>query len=137
MEAISVFAIMASVVVNSVLGSIWYGPLFGRRWMLATGRNPSDPIQTEVMKKDMPSAMASMFIFSLVTAIILSILTYRYSGNVQSILVLALMLWLGFSLPLKVNDVFFGGRSKELLWIDSLWSLLSIVVTALIVGLWR
>ncbi len=37
MPAVSLSATLAATVLGFVLGALWYGPLFGRRWMAAVG----------------------------------------------------------------------------------------------------
>ena len=42
MPAVSLLATLAATIAGFVLGALWYGPLFGRRWMSAVGRTQGD-----------------------------------------------------------------------------------------------
>ncbi len=50
METISInyFAIVVGAVLSMVIGTIWYGPLFGRKWGEIVGVDMND---VEAMKK--------------------------------------------------------------------------------------
>jgi hypothetical protein len=37
MPAVSILATLVATLLGFVLGALWYGPLFGRRWMVAVG----------------------------------------------------------------------------------------------------
>lgn len=39
---INYYAVVASSVLAMVVGAIWYGPLFGKKWLEITGANTSD-----------------------------------------------------------------------------------------------
>ena len=42
MPAVSLLATLVATVLGFVLGALWYGPLFGKRWMAAVGMTPED-----------------------------------------------------------------------------------------------
>jgi hypothetical protein len=42
MPAVSLLATLAATIAGFVLGALWYGPLFGKRWMSAVGLNQED-----------------------------------------------------------------------------------------------
>ena len=42
MPAVSLFATLAATIAGFVLGALWYGPLFGKRWMSAVGLTQED-----------------------------------------------------------------------------------------------
>ena len=42
MPAVSLLATVVATVLGFVLGALWYGPLFGRRWMAAVGMTPEE-----------------------------------------------------------------------------------------------
>ena len=52
MPAVSLLATLVATVLGFVLGAIWYGPLFGKRWLAAVGmtleeiRKDSSPAKT-------------------------------------------------------------------------------------------
>ena len=42
MPAVSLLATLAATIAGFVLGALWYGPLFGKRWMSAVGPTHED-----------------------------------------------------------------------------------------------
>ena len=42
MPAVSLLATLAATIAGFVLGALWYGPLFGKRWMSAVGLTQED-----------------------------------------------------------------------------------------------
>ncbi|MCW5725358.1 MAG: DUF1761 domain-containing protein [Maricaulaceae bacterium] len=75
------------------VGFVWYGPLFGKKWMALNGF-------TEESFKDanMAATMGKGFANALVTAAILAlILTKLEAGALTSALLKSFILWLGFS----------------------------------------
>jgi hypothetical protein len=49
--AVNFWAVLASAVASMVIGSIWYGPLFGKMFMQAMGMDQWSPEKREAMKK--------------------------------------------------------------------------------------
>lgn len=48
---INYWAVLACGVISMVAGAIWYGPLFGRKWMEIIGANPDDIEARKKMQK--------------------------------------------------------------------------------------
>lgn len=130
-------AIVLAAVSSMVVGSIWYMPsVFGKAWMKYTGikmdRNPDT--------KKMISMYSMTFLASLLTAFILAHVTYLahhfYNGTFLSdALTTGFWLWLGFTAArLLVHDIF-EYRRKKLTLINAGHELVTIMVMALIIGL--
>lgn len=128
-----------AAIVSMGLGFVWYSPfVLGKRFMKESGM--TQEVMDEYMKnggrQKMAKTYALVFLFSVVTAIILSGLFY-------SLLVVGLwgyifagcLLWLGFSFPVALNHVLFGKDSVALMAITSGYQLVSLIVTSLIVGI--
>jgi TRAP-type C4-dicarboxylate transport system permease small subunit len=77
---VNYLAILVCGLVSMVLGSLWYGPLFGKPWMAMIGIKKPD-VMTPAIKKMMAKSYSIMFIGSLLMAFILgNILAYGGGG---------------------------------------------------------
>lgn len=66
-------AVLVCGVAALVIGSIWYGPLFGKAWMKIMGVENMSEEQKQAMKKGMWMMYLSQFILSLITAGVLAV----------------------------------------------------------------
>ncbi|MDD5069000.1 MAG: DUF1761 domain-containing protein [Candidatus Pacebacteria bacterium] len=134
---INYWAVLVSAVASMVVGSIWYGPLFGKKYMQAMGMDSWSPEQREKMKKSMTLSYVGQFVASLVMFFVLawyigtSIHTGLY-GGVEN----AFGVWIGFVVPLKLGDVLWGGK-KSLFWIGIGGMLVTLLVAGAIIGVWQ
>ncbi len=119
-----------------VIGSIWYGPLFGKKFMAAMGMDKWTPEQQAAMKKKMWMSYAGQFIASLVmfyvlAGIIVGFAQIGWANGAMS----GFIMWFGFVLPVKVGDVLWGGN-KTLFWLESLNMLVTLLAAGAIIGAW-
>ena len=113
MQDINWVALIAAGVASMVVGFIWYGPLFGKVWMKLSGLK-------EMGDKDkMPMNYIIMFVGSLVTAYVLSVL--------GASLMTAFWVWLGFQATLLLHSVLFEGKSWNLYFLDAGHQLVSLL----------
>lgn len=76
---ISWVAVAISTVTGFLIGGVWYGPLFGRAWVAAMGKDPTamdDPERKQELMDEFGSpaqAMSISFVSQLVTAIVMSL----------------------------------------------------------------
>lgn len=130
-------AVLLAAISTMVVGSIWYGPLFGKVWAkLAKVKN--DP-NFKGMK--MLLTYFGAFIGSGVTATVLAIFTVivsNYFGGdfLKTALWTGLILWAGFTAArIHMHDSF-EGRRKKLTLLTVAHELVTIEVMALIIGVW-
>ena len=94
---INYWAVLVAAVVSMVIGSIWYGPLFGTLFMKEMGMNAWSPEKKAEMKKSMGRAYALQFIGSLVMFLVLAwYIVTCFQASLYSGLAIAFGLWLGF-----------------------------------------
>ena len=134
---INIWAVLVSAVASMVIGSIWFGPLFGKIFMSAIGMDKWTPEEQEKMKKAMAVTYISQFIASIVMFYILG---YFMVGLGQMSLIgglkTALLVWIGFVVPLKLADSLWGGK-MILFWLNIGNMLLTLLATGAIIGLWK
>lgn len=132
-------AIILATLSTMVVGSIWYSPnVFGRRWQkLARIKGQGE----NVTPKEMALIYGGAFLGSLITVIILAIGAFIVAdftgwGFLEATLVAAVVGWLGFTIArINMHDSF-EGRPKELTFMTGAFELVTILVVALIIGVW-
>lgn len=137
--SVNFLAVLVAAIATMVIGFIWYAPnVFGRLWSRALGKDPDNKEQMDRMRKSAGPAYVMVLIGSLVTAAVMGVFinTMGLSG-VMSGLAAGFLAWLGFSAPLKIASVMFGGQGKDLIWIDGMNSLVNFLVTGAILAAWK
>ena len=134
---VNILAVLLSAVASMVVGSLWYGPFFGKAFIAAMGWDKLSQEQRDAMKKSMYLTYFWQFVASVVMFYVLAWLMNGLQqttvmGGLQS----AFMIWLGFILPLKLGDVLWGGK-KILFWIGVSNSLVTVLIGGVILGMWR
>lgn len=125
-------AVIGAAIVAFVIGAIWYGPLFGKRWAALHGIDAS-------MTGGPPLApiLAASFVMSLVSATALAALTTAFAADVVTAAFVGGLVWVASALVAKVNDLLFAREPAGLFYIDSIGHLITLVVMAVIVSTFR
>ena len=134
---VNFWAVLVSAIASMVIGSIWYGPLFGKKFMKAMEMDKMSAEKQAQMKKAMGMMYFAQFIASLVMFYVLA----RFIGgsgvlSVHIGLMTALWVWIGFVVPLKFGDSLWGGK-MTLFWIGVSNMLVTLLVSGAIIGAWR
>jgi hypothetical protein len=134
---INYWAVLVSAIVSVIIGSIWYGPLFGRMFIHEMGMDQWSPEKQMEMKKSMTKAYVLQFIASLVMFFVLAwyIVNSMHKGMFGGV-ANALGLWLGFVVPLALGNAIWGGKYK-MFWLNIGNMLITLLVTGAIIGAWR
>lgn len=138
---VNYMAIAVAAVANMVLGSLWFGPLFGKQWMAASGITRER--MEEAKKRGMAANYVLMFIGSLFTAYILShivIFAHAYPyleiPNMWLGLSAGFLSWVGFVAPVTIGVVLWDGKSWMHWLITYSFHLAGLLIMALILALW-
>jgi len=96
METITVnyWAIASGAVVSMVIGASWYGPLFGKKWMVIIGVNSADLVAKKNMQKSAGPLYLVQFILTLFQVLILAhlIADTKLAGGLER----SLCIWTAF-----------------------------------------
>jgi uncharacterized membrane protein len=132
--AINYWAVIVCAVANMVIGSLWYGPIFGRPWRKLMG------ITDESMKeggKGMGARYAALAVASLVMAFILALFVQMaLVVDVMGALQLAFWLWLGFIATVMLGTVLWEQKPVRLYILNIAYYLVTLSVQALILTYW-
>lgn len=122
MIAINYFAIVVAALAAMAVGWAWYSPLlFGKR------------------RERMPVGETLLeFVTVLVTVYVIDLLVVVFGAHsARAALLLALVVWLGFYVTQQLSEVLWEQKPFKLFLIATGQRLLSLVLAALILGLWQ
>lgn len=106
--------------VNSILGFIWYGPIFGKAYGEIVGI-PAASQMTEEENKTFGNKMIPLYITNFVLAFI-SFFALAYFAifigrlNIVGALTYAGFIWFGFIMPIEAGNALWSGKPKKLAW---------------------
>ncbi len=112
--AISLWAVLVCGVLAMVIGSIWYGPLFGKKWAHIIGCDNLTPEQQKEMQKGMWKFYLTQFILVLFQVYILA----NYIKGLSDVAPVsnALWIWAGFIMPTIAGAVLWSGEDAKKAW---------------------
>ena len=129
-------ALLLAVVANQVVGFVWYGPLFGKKFMAASGMDKWTPEKQAAEKKKMGLSYFLQFVSSLVTFFVLAGLIVGFGHTTASWgAITAVIIWAGFVVPIKLGEAIWGGN-MTLFWLGNGNMLVTFVVAGAILGAW-
>ena len=137
---INYLAVFICGVSAMVLGSLWYGPIFGKSWMAMMGM--TKPAQMDAAtKKVMMRSYTLMFLGSLVMAYVLAHSTvfaaaYLKVTGVSAGLMSGFWNWLGFIVPISLGSVLWERRPWKLWFLNTGYWLVQLLVMGVILALW-
>lgn len=135
---INYLAIFACGIAAMVLGFVWFGPLFGKKWMQITGATAMDATQRKEMQKQMMPLYVITFVLALFQAYVLSQFIYGWQEvpGVQN----ALWIWAAFVVPTVAAGSMWNNDSPNVSWarflIQAGYYLILFVVFGLILVYW-
>lgn len=135
---INYLAVLVCAVLSMVVGSIWYGPLFGKKWAEIIGADMSDEIKRKQMQKEAASLYAVQFVLSLLQLYILAHFVQGWTevSGIEN----ALWLWLGFILPTIAGGVMWNNNPNKVKWsmflIQAGYQLIMFIIYGLILSTW-
>jgi len=136
MVEVNYWAILVSAVVSMIIGSIWYGPLFGKKFMAAMGMDKWTPEQKEAEMKKMGMTYFLQFVASVLTFYVLAVFMQRTGSlSVNGGLMMAFWVWLGFVMPTQLGSSIWGGK-MTLFWIGAGNMLVTLLAVGAIIGAW-
>ncbi|MCI0619812.1 DUF1761 domain-containing protein [Candidatus Wolfebacteria bacterium] len=133
---INYLAVLVAGIVAMGIGSLWYGPLFGKPWMALMGITP---LQMDAgKKKGMMKSYIIGFIGALVTAFTLAYLISSLGvAGVTGGLTLGFLVWLGFFVTTKLGSVLWEMRPWKLYFLNIGYDLVNLLVMGIILAVWQ
>lgn len=141
METISInyFAVVVGAVLSMAIGAIWYGPLFGKKWMEIVGVNPADLEARKKMQKSAGPLYLAQFVLTLFQVLVLAHLiadTTKVGGLERS-----LWLWGAFVIPTLAGTVMWTNEQGKMKWarflIQGGYQLTIFIVFGVLLQFWK
>ncbi len=136
---INYWAVFACGVLSLVLGFIWYGPLFGKKWLEVTGATANDQkTRDEMMKRAQPLYVIT-FLLAVFQAWVLAyyIAGWKDASGVEN----SLWIWAAFVIPTVASGAMWNNDSSKVSWarflIQGGYYLVLFIAFGLILGLWK
>ncbi len=135
---INYWAVLVAAVSYMIIGSLWYGPVFGKKWMGYVGITP-ESMKTMPLKPW--QAILGGFVTALLMAYVLahtiqmSIVSFGDMG-ITTGLMTAFWVWLGYVLTTQAGSYLWEGKPIGLLIINGANTFVSLMVMASIIVLW-
>lgn len=134
---INFLAVLVGVVLSMVLGTIWYGPLFGKKWMALNGMDLTDPEEIARARRGMWKVYVAQILLSLFQVYVLAHFIQGWSD--VSAVEVSLWVWGAFVMPTVAGAVMWsnlaGAWSRFL--IQSGYQLVLFVLLGFLLGAWQ
>jgi hypothetical protein len=128
LKGVNWIAVIVTVILLEGLGFLWYGPLFGERWVAALGYTP-----------DMSNTGLKMAIGALNTVVVtvgLAWLTNRLGAfSLTASIGVCLAAWLFFDFTTQALEYLYMGMSQQLVGINMGFQFASYVITGAVLAL--
>ena len=141
METLSVnyFAIVVGAVFSMVIGAVWYGPLFGKKWLEIVGATAEDLEARKKMQAAAGPLYVVQFVLTLFQVLVLAHLvadTTRVGGLERS-----LWIWAAFVIPTLAGAVMWTNEEGRRKWarflIQGGYQLTIFIVFGLLLQFWK
>ena len=127
-------AVVASAIAAMVIGSIWYGPLFGKTFQKEMGMDTWSPERQAEEKKKMGKLYFMQLVASLVMFYVLALFIGKEGGmSIGSGVSVALWVWIGFVVPTQLGNAIWGGK-MSLFWMGAGNMLATLIAAGAIIG---
>ena len=137
---INMMAILVTVVVNFIIGFIWYTPLFGKIWGKEMDFDPNMKPDNKVMFKGMAFMVIGNFLFAWVFAHNIAAWMFvpgmKEMSTISNASMSAVFTWLGFYFPGHLSATVWENKSWKLFFINTGYSLVTLFAAALILTCW-
>lgn len=127
-------AVISSAVASMIIGSIWYGPLFGKKFRQLMGMDQWSPEKQNAEKKKMGKLYALQLVASLVMIYVLNVFIDKTGdAGIAGGVSVALWTWIGFVVPVQLGNAIWGGK-MQLFYLGAGNMLVTLLAAGIITG---
>jgi hypothetical protein len=127
-------AVLGAAIVAFAIGAVWYSALFSRQWRELVGVPATTGAPSTGM---MMTPLLVNFVLTLVSATSVAVIVTAFPADAGIAAFVGLLIWAATVLAVKLNDVAFAHRPVGLFYIDGGLQLITLVVMAVIVSVFR
>lgn len=125
-------AVFVAAIAYWLLGAVWYGVVFGARWMVLENMSME---QAKSLNPVLPYVIS--FILNILIAYSLAqICIWRNANTAGRGASVGVLLWIGFIGPITYTTYMYEMRPKELFAINQFYPLAGMVLMGVIIGAW-
>ncbi len=144
MHDVNLFAVLVAGVIPMIVGSLWYGRLFGKRWLgmmemtaeeVQEGFNPVRTYGVSILLSLLTAYILAQLIAEIAPADVSSM-----EGGGGSVMVgvhVGLMALVAFVIPAAHQSVTFEKRKAGLAWLNVAYNGVALILQAVVIALWR
>ena len=134
---INLIQCLIAAITSMAVGFLWYSPiLLGKPWMKEMGLT-ADKLKSK--QKEMGKLYGLSFIIALITAYLLSYVMLLSESDFGSIITngitTAILMWLGFIMPVQLTDQIFGSKNWKLFMINTGYQLVSLIMMGIVIAI--
>lgn len=136
---VNYIAVVVASLLAMVIGGVWYGPLFGRKWMEINNLSPDDVGKREEMQKSATPLYGIQLLLTLLQVYILAhfVNAWTDASGVET----ALFIWLGFIVPTVAGAAMWNMQPTKVKWAQFLitagYQLVCFMIFGFVLGMWR
>ncbi len=108
--------IIVCAILSMVLGAIWYGPLFGKKWMEIIGATEATKEERQKMQKAAMPLYLIQFFLTLFQAFVLTGFLKGWEDGNTGALQNTLWIWSGFIIPTIAGACMWNNDSNKIKW---------------------
>ena len=136
---INYFAVFFGAILSMVIGAIWYGPLFGEKWIEILGVDINNEAERKKMQKSAGPLYFIQFVLTLFQVYILA--SFVSANDMASALEQAVWIWAAFIIPTLAGAVMWTNQTAKLKWerflIQGGYQLIIFIVFGLLLYFWK
>jgi hypothetical protein len=118
--------IIIAIVVAYVIGALWYSPvLFAKQWKKLAKLKGK-------LKMTFRDIIQSIILTIIMVVALAFALDYAYINAIMDAMVAAVILWIGFIVPVMYSPVIWKKQDIKLFWLESVHYLVVLIIAAII-----
>lgn len=127
-------AVFVSALSSFIVGWLWYGPIFGKKWMELNGFDPEEMQKQKWLP--FPLILGINYFATVLAAFSLSMFLGTESDAVFGIFagLMIAIFWIATS---RLNDVLYERKPMGLFWINVGYNVVIYVIMGAIIGAWH
>ncbi len=127
------WGVLGGVIIHFIVGMLWYGPFFGKRWMQEVGMD-----EEQIRQGPVVGIYLATLLFSVIATLTLAITLNGFATtSIAQACAVAGMVWFGFNFVQAFNHNNFENKSIKLLMINSCFDLTVFVLVAILLQISR
>lgn len=111
---INIIMVILCAIISMIVGAIWYGPLFGKKWLEVTGADKLDLEKRKEMMKGAWKLYLTQFILTIFQAYVLAyyIAGWKEASGMEN----ALWIWAAFVVPVIAGTAMWNNDNTKISW---------------------